>query len=990
MINTIVPGVARDAVVPPKAPVPRVTVLALAVAYFLAARLGLTMAFAAEQVTAVWPATGIALAALVIFGYRLWPGIALGAFLANATTHAPLGTALGIAVGNTLEAVVGAWALHRFTRFDGSLQRLKDVLGLILLAAFLSTTVSATIGVASLCLGGIEPWSGYRSLWWVWWLGDANGDLVMAPVLLTWAARRRGRWRARRIAEAGALVVALVLVTFAVFHGSFGLDMPHSLVYVVFPFIIWAALRFGQGGTTIVTFIASGIAIWGTVGHLGPFARDNVHESLILLQLFMVVAAVTGLLLGAGIAEGRQAERRVAAQYIGASILAESRTLEEAIGPLLESVCRSLDWDLGVFWTVDQAKNELRFVRQWHAPERAATAFEAANRAFHFAPGVGLPGRVWATARPIWLANVVDDTNFPRLVVATREGLRGALGVPIVVVGEVLGVMEFFRREIRPPDDELLETMAALGHQVGQFAERTRSEATCLASEARKTAILEMALDCIITIDHEGRIVEFNPAAEKTFGYRRAEVLGRPMAELIVPERMRQDHYRDMAHYLETGEGPLLDRRIEIAAMRRDGSEFPAELAVTAIRDGNARCFTAYLRDITEQKRGEEALRDNDRRKDEFLAMLAHELRNPLAAISNAIELSRRSDSAEHREWGHDVIVAQVRHLSRMIDDLLDVSRITRGKIQIRKQVLDLHPLIRSAVETAMPLMEERAHRCIVRVAPEPLQVEGDPTRLEQIIVNLLNNAAKYTETSGTITLAASAEGEDVIIHVEDTGIGMSAELLARIFDLFAQGDRSIARSEGGLGIGLTLVKSLVEMHGGEVSATSDGPGRGSRFVVRLPCAKGHPATAPRQDPPTSAAGDNGSRVLVVDDNEPTARGMAKLLKHLGYVVGIARDGPSAIETARDLRPEFVLLDIGLPGMDGYQVARKLREGVAEDAVIIAVSGYGEAQAVIRSHESGFDHHLVKPVDFDALVALLGKPPGTRTTNLAGNNGEDR
>jgi PAS domain S-box-containing protein len=376
--------------------------------------------------------------------------------------------------------------------------------------------------------------------------------------------------------------------------------------------------------------------------------------------------------------------------------------------------------------------------------------------------------------------------------------------------------------------------------------------------------------------------------------------------------------------------------------------------------------------DISEQREMAQRLREHDRRKDEFLAMLAHELRNPLAAISNATQVLKRTDQPEHREWGRGIIEANVTHLARMIDDLLDVSRVTRGRIQLRKQRLNVVTLVNSAVETVRPLVEERKHRLTVSLETAPMLVEGDPTRLEQILVNLLNNAAKYTESGGRITLTAQAEPEEIVIHVEDNGIGMSPELLARAFDLFAQGDRSIARSEGGLGIGLTLVKSLAEMHGGRIEATSDGPGRGSRFTVRLP------AFRPAADAPESqglpGSGKRGSRVLVVDDNVDTARGMERLLKLLDHEVRVAYDGPAALAQAREHRPDVILLDIGLPGISGYQVAETLRAEGFHDTLIIAITGYGEEQAMHRSRESGFNHHLVKPVDFDSLLALIGRP----------------
>ena len=509
-------------------------VLAIAAVYFAAAKLGLTMAFVAEQVTAVWPPAGIGLATLLIFGLRVWPGIMLGAFLANVTTSEPVATAFGIAVGNTLEAVIGARLLCHFIAPDLSLQRMKDVLGLVGLAAAISPMVSATIGVTSLCLGAVQPWGTYRSLWWVWWLGDATGDLVMAPVLLTWATTRRSHWQSGRIAEAAALFGTLVLTTMVVFMGIFTADtMTHTLVYIVFPFVIWAALRFGQVGTTSVTFVASVVAILGTVNGLGPFAHGSVSESLILLQVFMAVVAVTGLILGAAITENRRAERRAAAQYVSASILAESETLEEAAPRILETVCRRVDWDVGILWMVDRNEDELRCVNLWHPPEQVEGAFASAMRTRRVTRGIGLPGQVWATAKPLWLADVVDDPKVPDVAAAAADGVRGAFGVPIVVGGEVNGVMEFFSHQVRPSDDKLLQTMAALGYQVGQFIERKQAERAIAELNEKLTqrvrelqTILDTApVGIMIAQDTQCKIIASNRIL--------SEMLGMPFGENI-------------------------------------------------------------------------------------------------------------------------------------------------------------------------------------------------------------------------------------------------------------------------------------------------------------------------------------------------------------------------------------------------------------------------------------------------------------------------
>ena len=376
--------------------------------------------------------------------------------------------------------------------------------------------------------------------------------------------------------------------------------------------------------------------------------------------------------------------------------------------------------------------------------------------------------------------------------------------------------------------------------------------------------------------------------------------------------------------------------------------------------------------DVTARKQAEVKLRENDRRKDEFLAMLAHELRNPLSAIGNAARVLHLSDSGETLAWASKVFDHQVGHLSRMINDLLDVSRINEGKIQLRKEVVEVQRAVGSAVETVRPLVVERGHALEVSVPTAPVRVEADPTRLEQILVNLLNNAAKYTEAGGRITLDVGAEGGEVVVRVADNGMGIAPEKLPTMFELFAQGDRTMARSEGGLGIGLTLVRKLAEMHGGTITATSEGEGRGSEFVLRLPLTE-VPDVGRR---PSSGGGDHapaaGSRILIVDDNVDSARGLARFLKLLGHAVSVAHDGQAALDAAREGRPDFVLLDIGLPGMDGYEVAERLRlDAAGRGAVLIAVTGYAEAQVAGRARASHFDHHLVKPVDHDLLVSLL-------------------
>ena len=367
-------------------------------------------------------------------------------------------------------------------------------------------------------------------------------------------------------------------------------------------------------------------------------------------------------------------------------------------------------------------------------------------------------------------------------------------------------------------------------------------------------------------------------------------------------------------------------------------------------------------------------LAEEDRRKDEFLAMLAHELRNPLSAIANAVQLSRLVPTSEQRDWSDDVIGRQVQQLSHLIDDLLDVSRIRLGKIPLRKAALEVSAVIGRAVETVRPLMEQKRHRLELEVAPEPLRVDADPTRLEQVVVNLLTNAAKYTDPGGRIVVKAARESGRVCLRVRDSGVGIAPEMLPRVFDLFIQVEGTLDRSQGGLGIGLTLVKRLVAMHDGDVSVSSDGPGLGSEFVVCLPeldPGAEDPDIGRSRAPASSPTAPR--RVLVVDDNADSARGMARLLRAKGHEVLVAHDGPRALEIARSEPFDAVLLDIGLPGMDGYEVLATLKaEGTAAET-LIAISGYGQDEDLRRSREAGFDHHLVKPIDHAVLLRLIAE-----------------
>jgi signal transduction histidine kinase/CheY-like chemotaxis protein len=414
----------------------------------------------------------------------------------------------------------------------------------------------------------------------------------------------------------------------------------------------------------------------------------------------------------------------------------------------------------------------------------------------------------------------------------------------------------------------------------------------------------------------------------------------------------------------------------------KQGRRIDISLTVSPIRDAGGRIIGAskIARDITDRKRAEEEnarlladLKEADRRKDEFLAVLAHELRNPLAPIRNAVEIMRaQGPSLPEVQWARDVIDRQIEHMTRLIDDLLDVSRITRGKIELRTERIELGAAMNQAVEAARSLVQCKQHELTLALPPQPIYVNADRTRLAQILGNLLNNACKFMDHGGRIWLTVNREGEQAVIRVKDKGIGIAAEQLPRIFNMFAQLDTSLQRSQSGLGIGLALARQLVELHGGTIEAFSDGPCKGSEFVVRLPVAEAPSEVAqPRTDGDERAAASRKLRILVVDDNRDAADGLGKLLRMMGNEVRTAYDGLQALASASTFLPNVVILDIGLPKLNGYEAGRRIKDELGKDVILIAVTGWGQESDRRRSKEAGFDHHVTKPVEFAALKKLL-------------------
>jgi PAS domain S-box-containing protein len=521
--------------------------------------------------------------------------------------------------------------------------------------------------------------------------------------------------------------------------------------------------------------------------------------------------------------------------------------------------------------------------------------------------------------------------------------------------------------------------------------ERLRVERMLRSSESRFRRLVDANIFGVVFGDIDGNISDANDAFLEMVGYTRQEMAsGRLPWDALVPPGSVRSLSRCRVELKRWGRcAPF-----ELECQPREGQSLPVLLGVALLDENqpitSGAAVVAFCLDLTQQKHLEAQLRKHadelaemDVRKNEFLAMLGHELRNPLAPIRNAVKIMKQRGSDDPDTcWAREVIDQQIRQMAHLIDDLLEISRVTRGKVRLQKEVVDVRTIVAYAVETSRPVIDAHGHRLSLALPPGAIKVDADPVRMAQVLSNLLNNAAKYTTDGGLIRLSIAEEVDHVVFRVRDNGIGIPPEMLARVFDLFAQADRSLDRSQGGLGLGLTLVRSLVEMHGGTVRAVSAGLDEGSEFHVRLPLWKpgsvempdDRPATAVVASPPPACSrrAPAARKVLVVDDNVTSARSLEKLLCLEGHEAHVVHDGPSVFEIINKRQFDVVFMDIGLPGMTGYEVAQRLRrQPELGNPLLVAVTGYAEDEARRLSREAGFDHHLVKPVDPETILALL-------------------
>ena len=977
---------------PTRYPLLAVQILAVAAVYFVAAKVGLSFAFVNASVSPVWPPTGVAIAAVLLLGYRIWPGIFLGAFLVNLITPLPLATAVAIAIGNTGESL-SAFFLLRALGFHERFDRARDVF-MFVTAAVLCTSVSSTVGNISLCLARLEPWEDFALLWRTWWLGDLAGALIVGPLLLSWIGRSRKWWRAQRSFEAVLLLFLLSCAAIATFGYSMSASIRYYLLTcLIVPFLLWAAFRLGHSGVTLAIAALSAFAVWGTLRGLGPFIGGTANESLMILQLFVASNAVTFLFLVAVVEERRVAEEsrlenetRVAVNLAITQILAESPALSDATPRILETIGITLRWEVGAMWSLDPSATSLRCLSSWSAHPSRVTQFELISRERTFGMGVGIPGRVWQRREPCWIPELAKDANFPRAPVAVQEGLHAAFAFPIVAGEKFVGVMEFFSSEIRQPDGALLALFGSVGSQIGQFMERRRAE-DALRSFA---AIVESTDDAIIGMDLNGVITSWNNAANELYGYSTEEIIGKNVSVLIPPENFQEE--QQFLTKILSGESLV---HYETVRMAKNGTRIDVSLTVSPIQDASGVVVGAskIARDITERRRveaeREELLRrEHDARaeaevanrlKDEFLANLSHELRTPLNAIVGWAGMLRNNKlEPDETARAIEIIDRNAKAQTQLIESVLDVSRIVSGKLQFDVRPVEVEKVIEAAIDSMRLAAAAKNISFRVRVGASIPPVFGDFNRLQQVVWNLLSNAVKFSPPGTQIDVQLNTVADQVQIVVRDNGHGISAEFLPHVFERFRQGDASTTKKFGGLGLGLAIVRHLVEMHGGSVTVESDGEGKGTTFTVNLPTLSSGPegpeSSVAHQENAEATPLLRGLKILLVEDELDTRDLLVQMLTTCEAEVMAVDSAPAALTLLTKWPPDVLISDISMPDVDGYSFIQQVRRGTDHPTVpAIALTAHARAEDRQIALAAGFQEHLPKPVSLAELAQLIAK-----------------
>jgi PAS domain S-box-containing protein len=674
----------------------------------------------------------------------------------------------------------------------------------------------------------------------------------------------------------------------------------------------------------------------------------------------------------------RESEERLASDLAAARRLQEisTRLIQEGdVGLLYEEILDAalaiLRSDFATMQMFDEASDSLRLLAHRGFSDAFVESFRHVST--DASTTCGLAWRIGerVVAPDFETFDGIADT--PSCEAHLKAGVRSAQSTPLISrSGNLLGMISTHWRTPHEPAERDLRRLDVLARQAADIIERKHSEDALRASEARLRLILDNTPAMVYVVDHEQRFTFINRQWETVFNLTNDQVAGRSLYDFF-PRDIADGFTANNAAVLKAGS----PQEFEEVAPQADGNHTYISYKVPLFdAAGNPSAICGISIDISERKRAAEALREADRKKDEFLATLAHELRNPLAPIRNAVQvLIAKGPAIPELQWARDVIERQVQLMSRLLEDLLDVSRISRNKLELRMERVPLAAVVEAATETSRPLIEAGRHKLAVQLPADPIWLQADPVRLAQVFANLLNNAAKYTEEGGQIWLTAELRGNEITVSVKDSGIGIAAEMLPHVFEIFSQAEPALVRAQGGLGIGLSLVKRMVELHNGNIEVRSDGLGRGSEFLVHLPVA-GAPlvpeSAPPREDSEHEVRAKR--RVLIVDDNRDSAESLAKLLRIMGHEVDTAHDGEQAVEMAGAMRPEVVLLDIGLPKMNGYAAANTIRQQPwGKNMILIAVTGWGQEEDKQKSKEAGFDEHMVKPIDVRSLMNFLSE-----------------
>ncbi len=562
----------------------------------------------------------------------------------------------------------------------------------------------------------------------------------------------------------------------------------------------------------------------------------------------------------------------------------------------------------------------------------------------------------------------VYETGTPWIGNAMPIKLQRVRGGPLE-----LRYLDLVYQALRGPDDAITGIFAhGIDITERKVAEESLRQAAEVAVQQARVydSTLSAVTDFVYAFDRQGKFLFSNRPLLDLLQVSLDGLVGKSLLELGYPTELAAKLERQIQHVFASGE-VLVDETPFVSASGTSG-HYEYIFSPVLGANGEVTRVAGTTRDITARKNAELALLESDRRKSDFLAMLAHELRNPLAPIRSGVDFLRRAGGGHAKAPALlEMMDRQVTQVVHLVDDLLDASRLSRGKIELRREPLELADLVTQAVQAAQPFYEHMNHELTVSLPEQPIRLNGDPTRLAQVIGNLLNNAGKFTEPGGYVHVAVERDAEQAIVRVKDSGVGIAAEDRARIFEMFTQIDTSLARTKGGLGVGLTLVKDFVEMHGGVVEVHSEGLGWGSEFLLRLPMPADPPAAL--QEPAAGLAVATQRHVLVVDDNVDVTDTLAMLLQFSGHRVDIAHDGLEAVEAAIRLRPDVVLLDIGMPRLDGYGAARQIREKLGSGVMLIAMTGWGQDDDRRRSSEAGFDTHMTKPLDYNKLTKSMAK-----------------